>query len=164
MIVGLFGASACGKTVLAQCAASKLNIPVRHCGVEIKSACLTKGHDLKSAPDDLHRAIDQQTRDWCAKVGKDCLVEGRFLDQVLADMADVILIDVIASRKVRASRLAERLGRVVSNDEVQVLDEQDDSFRRRMYSRISRLSGSYTLNTDGSTVAECSQILISLLS
>lgn len=164
MIIALFGGSACGKTTLAGIASSELKIPVRHCGKEIREAAAATGYDLSLASDDLHWSVDRQTKDWCTDLEGRGLVEGRFLDQVLSDLPGVTFVELTATDEVRAVRLTERLGRLVSSEEVRQMDEEDDLFRRRMYRAASRAPASHTIHTGGGTAWECGQKLIFLVS
>jgi cytidylate kinase len=163
MIIAIFGGSGCGKTTLARIATDKLGIPVRHCGEQISDAVAARGHNLASAPDHLHQLLDRQTRDWCAEINGDGVVEGRFLDRVLADLPGVVFVEFTATRKERARRLSERLKRHVDEDEVCAIDEQDDLFRRRMYPDNTCASRAQIIDTGRGTALECGQKLISMI-
>jgi len=120
--------------------------------------------DLSGAPDDLHRQVDRETRDWCAGLRGDGVVEGRFLNRVLVDMQHVVLVELATSEKERARRLSERLGRATCEREIRQIDAESDLFQVRMYPGASCATGAHRIDTDGGTAQECGQKLISLIS
>jgi cytidylate kinase len=164
MIVALYGGTGCGKTTLARVAAGALDIPVRHCGNEIRDALEAAGSDAVLSADRIHRSVDEQTQRWCGQINGDALVDGRFLDQVLSGLPNIVFIEVVATEEVRVRRLAERLGRQVDGAEIRAADEEDDLFRRRMYSGASRAAGARMIDTSGGSARECGENLISLIS
>lgn len=164
MILGIFGRSACGKSTLAEIVSHKLGIPVRHCGEEIKAAAKAAGCNPSSAPDNLHRAVDRETRRWCENLIGDGVVEGRFLDAVLADTPGVVLVELATPTDERARRLSDRLGQAVSEQEIGEIDADSDLFRNRMYPRRRGAPGAHRIETLGGKAEECAQRLISLMS
>lgn len=163
MIFALYGGSGCGKTTLAKIAGRELAIPVRHCGEEFRDALDTANIEMSTA-ESLHQRVDQQTRAWCAQTECDAVVDGRFLDQVLSGLPNVLLIEIRATDEVRARRLTERLDRPINDAEVRALDEEDDLFRARMYPGVSRAQKAQVIETGGGSALECGEKLISLIS
>jgi cytidylate kinase len=163
MIVALFGASACGKTALAELAAAELGIAVRHCGREIANAAVAAGHDLAAIPDHLYRALDQQTRDWCTGIKGVVLIEGRFVDRVLEGRPDAVFVHVKAGLGERSHRLTKRLERPVDEEEVRSIDAEDDLLRLQLYQSSRQISAAHEIVTEGASVLECGHRLVSLI-
>lgn len=163
MIIALFGGSACGKTTLAKIVGSDLAIPVRHCGEEYMNALNDAGGRSASTAEHIHRLVDQETRRWCLEIGSDVVVDGRFLDQVLSDLPNVLFIEVHARIHLRARRLTERFNRHISEDELRAIDEEDDSFRSRMYPDVSRARRAHMVDSGGGSALECGEKLISVI-
>jgi cytidylate kinase len=164
MIFALVGPSACGKTTHAQLAAEKLAVPVRHCGNEVREAAAAKGCSISTCDDDIHKQVDQQTIDWCEGLGDTIgVVEGRFLDQVLSGLPNIVFIQIAASDEQRAERLSERRGCMITEADVRAIDHEDDMFRQRMYSAAPIAPKAYVIDTSGGTAPECVQNLISLM-
>lgn len=164
MIVALFGRSGCGKTSLAEIVSSELGIPVRHCGEEIWKAAAAAGVSFSELPDETHRLVDRQSRVWCAAEGAGMrLIEGRFLDHVLAGLPDVAFVRLTASIEERARRLAERVRSSSGDKSIVQIDEEDDLFRRRLYRPAPIRVGGHVLDTGGDDAHECARKLILLI-
>jgi cytidylate kinase len=164
MIVALFGRSGCGKTSLAEIISNELGIPVRHCGKEIWKAAAAAGLSLSELSDETHRLVDRQSRVWCAAEGEGMrLIEGRFLDHVLAGLPDVAFVRLTAPVEERARRLAERVGSSLGNKSIVEIDDEDDLFRCRLYHPVPIDVEGGELDTGGGDVHECAQKLILLI-
>lgn len=149
MIIGLFGRSATGKTTLASRAGTALSLDVRHCGQIIKQRALARNCSIDDAPDELHHEVDAETVEWTlARKNGGCIVEGRFLNQVLASLrSEIHLVEVIASNEARLARWRERTGSNFSADHLVVLDNADDFFRRRMYDSLTMIVADASIDT-----------------
>lgn len=154
MIIGIFGASCVGKSSAARLLAQRRAVPLRPCGSLVRNAAASLKCDPGELPDAIHREIDRQTLDWSLK-NEPCLVEGRFLDRVLARLASrPFLIELSATLPVRHSRACSRTGHVVSIHEFELGDQADAAFRRRLYSG-PRLRPDLCIETSNCTVQEC---------
>jgi cytidylate kinase len=159
MIIGIFGASCVGKSSAARLLAKRRTLPLRSCGAPVRKAAESLKVGLAELPDAIHQEIDEQTLDWSLK-NQPCLVEGRFLDRVLARLATKpFLIELSATLVVRQSRACSRAGHVVSIDELRHGDQADAAFRRRMYSE-PELKPDLCIDTSTCTVQDCVDRLI----
>ena len=159
MIIGIFGASCVGKSSAARLLAQRSTLPLRSCGSPVRQAAESLSVSLEELPDAVHRGIDEQTIDWSLR-NRPCLVEGRFLDRVLARLsAKPFLIELRATPAVRQSRACSRAGHVVSCEELKRWDQADAVFRERMYSEPA-LKPDLSVDTSTCTVQECVDRLI----
>ena len=159
MIVGIFGASCVGKSSAARLLAERRPLLLRSCGSPVREAAEVLKVNLEDVPDAIHRSIDEQTVDWSLR-SQPCLVEGRFLDRVLAGLSvKPFLIELRATFAVRQSRACSRAGHVVSIEELKGWDEADAVFRERMFSEQA-LKPDLSLDTSTCTVQECVDRLI----
>jgi cytidylate kinase len=83
MIFAIYGPSCVGKSTVSSRVAAELNLQFRSCGSAVRDRASVLGIDIKELPDAIHREIDQETVAW-ALTHQPCVVEGRFLDLVLA--------------------------------------------------------------------------------
>ena len=160
MILAIFGASAVGKTTLAGCLASRLTLPLRHCGNAIREAADVLGISPSDLSFETHHEVDARTVDWClshACLG--CIVEGRFLDHVLAITPSILFIELRADGSTRASRWARRLERNFEESELATVDEADAFFRQKMYESVPKGSAAMTIDTTCGTVKEWAEIV-----
>jgi cytidylate kinase len=155
MIIGIFGPSCVGKTSAASRLGQQRNLPVRFCGAAIRDAARSLVLSLEQLPEEVHRTIDRETLDWALSV-KDCVVEGRFLDQVLSGSGlPTFLVQLTATLDARLFRACGRSGDVVSIDELNRWDSADAAFRVRMYARQAVLPTDVLIDNSSLTVEEC---------
>jgi cytidylate kinase len=134
VIIAFWGTSATGKTTVAKRLAAKLLLPIRSCGDEIRAAAMAVGLSPGDAPDPLHRAVDDLTREWARFHSKNgAIVEGRFLDQVLTGYSDVILVATMCAPETRVERWKQRVSSHFDLDCLAELDKADELFRLRVY-------------------------------
>src|SRR4051812_39977227 len=113
--VALFGGSAVGKTVLADRLAKRFGLSVRHCGEIAKQTARQLGCRIGELPFDAHDAIDADTRRTAvARRNSSMLIEGRYLDLVLADTPHLLLIELTCTASVRAARKGVPLSEVAA--------------------------------------------------
>lgn len=159
MIIGIFGGSCVGKSSTARLLARRRGLPLRSCGSPVREAADSLNVGLDEVPDAVHRAIDEQTVAWSLN-NQPCLVEGRFLDHVLADLpVKPFLIELSTTMGTRQARACSRAGHVVSIEELEFWDRADLKFRKRMYLG-PRLGPNLSIDTSTSTVQECVDRLI----
>jgi cytidylate kinase len=155
MIVGIFGASCAGKSSIASQLARQESLPLRSCGVLVHEAAKALGVGVGELPDRIHRDIDEQTVEWALRT-KRCIVEGRFLDSVLADVPfPSFFVQLTATPEVRLVRACSRSGDAVNIDKLHLWDEADAAFRGRMYARRKQLAPNLCLDTSTNSVEEC---------
>jgi cytidylate kinase len=144
-VIALFGPSCVGKTTIAKELANLLSVPVRHCGEIVKRRAHEIGCDPSDLPDSIHREIDEQTRTEIISHSGTIIVEGRFLDCVLADVENANLVELTCSAEERRCR-ATRAGR--SGDFVKLQDQHSTSLREKFYARIKPKSAFLSLSTE----------------
>jgi cytidylate kinase len=155
MIISIYGASAVGKTTVGECVATKLSWPLRSCGSEVRIAAKQLRLELQSLPLSVHREIDAKTVAWALERDP-CIVEGRFLDQVLFGIPrQVFSVKLTATEEVRLARSAHRAGTAIEDNEVKRSDVSDQEFREKSYGMTERLPPTLTIDTSKLTVVEC---------
>jgi cytidylate kinase len=162
MIVAIFGRSCVGKSRAAEGLAAEFLIPLRACGTEARSVASGLGISVENLTNDHHHQIDAATLEWVSKSPL-CIVEGRFLDYVLAQAPGRILaIQLTAHADVRLQRACQRLERSLSMDELERIDRLDDDLTHRLYSG-ERLAARISFDTSNSLVEECVRQLKALM-
>ena len=163
MIVALFGASCTGKTSIARALSAELTVPLRSCGDAVKGRASELSVAWSKLPDEQHRTVDKETREWCAAM-KPCIVEGRFLDHVLAPLqGDTMLIRLAASKEARCARWTSRTGLHAALAEIEEHDEVDRTFRTRLYGESEVLAPLLVMDTSDQSVKACVRRVKSLL-
>lgn len=107
-IIAICGASAVGKTSVAKPMAERLHCEVRHCGDAAKAEASELGVPPDALPKEAHRRIDNETRRVAQNAQDMLIIEGRFLDEVLAGVPGVLLVHLTVSEEVRKHRQAAR--------------------------------------------------------
>jgi cytidylate kinase len=155
MIFAIYGSSIVGKTTVASRVAAELKLPLRSCGSVVRERAKSLGIELHELPDADHQEIDGQTVAW-ALTNQPCIVEGRFLNFVLAETATpVIFIRLIASdlqRQLRACN-SDRSG--ITIDDLQRADAADLSFTKRVFPSPGVNASCVTVDSSSLTVEEC---------
>lgn len=147
MITALFGASCSGKTTLGRRLAADTALPFRSCGDVVKERARHLGIDINDLAAAEHARIDDETRRWCDD-NANGIVEGRYLDQVLAKFRDRMdLILLVASVSARAERWAQRTNSTIDEAVVTKSDVDDEAFRVLAYGETARTAPTYTLDT-----------------
>jgi broad-specificity NMP kinase len=123
MKLAIYGKSCTGKTTVSNQLGGELGFGARHCGELIKDASINAGCSPGALPVAHHRRIDSATRDVILNAASDLVVEGAFLDRVLADVPGCTLIKLTCSIPERAKRLASR-GAAMSVEERDNSDQQ----------------------------------------
>jgi len=162
MIVAIFGQSCTGKTSLANALAPVLGYRVRHCGDAVREVAKSLRLTYEALSDDHHRTIDDATRAWSQDY-LPCIVEGRFLDRVLAASASVLLVHLVASEEVRLGRWRSRTSQPLSREWLNANDARELAFRVRLYGADGSLIPSLKLDTSECTVPYCTAKVTALL-
>lgn len=146
--------------MLGAAMAARLDLPFRSCGEVVKSAALAAGIAIDSVPAAEHDRIDQESRDWAAEA-EPRLIEGRYLDQVLATtLLGTWLVQLTAPLEVRAERAAQRANASVTLREMTAIDASDEAFRLRHYPGVARLQPTMVLETGGKSESDCLEELL----
>ena len=157
MILAIFGGSLVGKTTAASSLATELSMDVRHCGDVVKQTAARMGVSLGELSEDMHRAIDEETRQWVAARSSGCIVEGRFLDAVLRPGNSLVFVRLTADVQTRAAR------RDLTERDVMMRDLEDATFRKKMFTASVPPISYISLDNSGMSVAECVSEVIKLV-
>ncbi|ADO00762.1 cytidylate kinase-related protein [Citrifermentans bemidjiense Bem] len=159
MIISFFGSSCTGKSTLARPLAKYLGLPLRSCGEEIKQRAKAIGSSIDDMPISEHLLIDEETIKW-ASDNCCCIIEGRYLNYVLSSHKHgIILVQLTASATARRNRMALRVGKEVSLDEICEIDRKDQAFRVLNYKSLLPLDPTFTIDTSLLTVNECLELI-----
>ena len=162
MIVGLYGSSSTGIATIARRVMHETNCALRSCGEIVKSRAGLLGAHPNELSEEVHRQIDDETRKW-AVASDPCVVEGRYLDWVLAPIgSQVSLVRLEATQADRRMRWMARAPRPLTLTEDE-LDLADSAFCRQMYSSGEQLAPQLILNSSELSVEECVQRIIVLM-
>ena len=164
MIIAIWGESATAKTTVATQLASRLDLPLRSCGNEIRLATKAANVPLDKASEALHRTVDTATCEWArqnASIG--AVIEGRFLDQVLAETPEVVFVQATCNRNIRLERWKGRAGEGFDSASLTELDKTDDLFRRVMYGSSDTGVANVTLDTSSGEVNQWVTELLSYI-
>jgi len=163
MIVALFGSSCTGKTTLGRHLSEVLAVPFRSCGEAVKDRARMLGIPFQELSYHEHRVGDNATREWVGK-NSPCVVEGRYLDRVLAQVRrEVILILLEASDDDRYRREEAKGRSPMTAKSLQDQAKADLAFSDHMYSMGERLTPSLVLNSSDLPVETCVQRIKSLI-
>lgn len=159
MIICIFGQSCAGKTATAQRLATELGWPLRSCGTAVRERARELKIGIGELSDNQHRDVDAETVAWAIEQ-QNCLVEGRFLDAVFQP-AEIphVLVHLIASDAARVERCRARQGQ---NDLI-AADNEDMSFRSRIFPLLSPREADLTVDTTGQSIDEGTQCILSFI-
>jgi len=147
MVIALYGDACVGKTTVAILLGQALNCRVRHCGELIKE----RSRALSCTADDLpvgeHLILDDETRRIALDANTDIIIEGRFLQYVLYDLGDPVLIHLTCVLEERACRyrLCRRGGSLATND------AKDVNLCRELYGTRRKQDAALHIDTTGSS-------------
>lgn len=106
LVIGICGKSAVGKSTVAKIIASRLEGSLRSCGEIVKNRMQLLGVAELSAAE--HRLIDSETRELASSTMGVLIIEGRYLDEVLKDLPQVVLVEILCADEERAKRAQHR--------------------------------------------------------
>ncbi len=155
LVIGLYGESCAGKTSVAKRVARRLKIKIRHCGEIVKARAKQLGVEVEDLPKEEHRRIDQETRK-LVKSADRLIIEGRFLNQVLKGLPNVILIKLTCDRTERLRREAERKGKVQTDSQEGRRDRANPLYRRQTSGAEAR----FTIRTGKLTISEVTETVL----
>src|SRR2546425_210946 len=126
-VIALFGNSCVGKSEVAAKLAIRLGLPVRHCGELVKDRSKQLGIPASALGAIEHQGIDSETRSLAEKSDNDIIMEGSFLDIVLAGVPRITLVELTCQDDERRRRHAGKLpGRSLR---LRLRDEDDRKLR-----------------------------------
>ena len=165
LVIAIYGRSCTGKSTVAKIIADRFSIPIRHCGDVTQRAAADLNVDINDLTDDCHRKIDAETVEWVCEAKNWCLVEGRYLDHVLAPVAPTLILACfeasLQARAVRWQQKAQRMSYTVAG--IKQLDCKDDAFRKRMYKSSGCIRPTITIDTTCLTPEEIANCLIKIV-
>lgn len=140
---------------------TRSGVPVRLCGDVVRQAAAECGVDINALPDLMHREIDAETVRWARSSTVLCLVEGRYLDQVLAPLgSSVVLTYFEATPQARVERWEMKAGLKSGLSHIRQVDALDVVFRKKMYKDIQSLTPSITIDTTNQIPEESASCLM----
>jgi len=142
-IIAIYGASCSGKTTVAEPLAMRLGMELRNCGAVVRERAAASGVSPGALRDDEHRTIDAETRAIVLHPDSRVVIDGSFLDHVLAGFDDVWFVKLTASDGERERRYDQRgaLGRLPDRD------FSDEQLRSRLYEDSQRMRPQYIVDT-----------------
>jgi cytidylate kinase len=157
MIVALSGASSTGKTTLARLVTKRLDLPLRSCGDCVRAVAKSRSIKVQDLPRAQHEIVDAQTVAWATAYAEfGAIVEGRFVDAVLVPLGGLVrVIEVTATLSARAERWAKRMDDRFTEKDVLLLDKEDSSFRKRMYTVRRPLEVDLRIDTTTECAERC---------
>jgi cytidylate kinase len=160
-IIAIYGRSCVGKSVVAEELSKALQLRIRHCGEAIKDRAKELGVDAADLPVDEHKVIDEQTR-LLAKVCTDGMViEGGFLDAVLKNIPNILLIHLTCEDGTRERRFIGRPNGQASAHDLHLRDASDIALRELLYKTSGSGNTLLTIDTTNLEVDEVVQVIIS---
>jgi cytidylate kinase len=166
-VIALFGKSCVGKSEVAAKLAFKLSCAVRHCGDQVKARATQLGILASALSRAEHQAIDAETLCLAAKACDDIIMEGSFLDIVLANVPSATLIELTCEDDERKRRYACKAPRARLTLELR--DEDDHKLRIELNRTIERtdskprVSERASINTTKLTSDEVVSLILELL-
>jgi len=109
--------------------AKQLQLPVRHCSEALRDRATHFEYDFSKVPQRVHDEVDEETRAIVATT-EGLVVEGRFLDKVLAAANNICSVKLTCNDAERAARLAARFG---STRRIESEDQADRDTRLLLY-------------------------------
>jgi cytidylate kinase len=143
MKVAIYGQSCVGKTTLCDELASLLGGKAWHCGENLKQRAISDNCQVSDLPLDVHRESDRLTRESATHSSETLVIEGVFLDCVLAEVKDCVFIKLTCSDEERVRRHGLRKSR--SN--LDLRDESDQHLRARLFAGMGCANPDLELET-----------------
>ena len=135
IVLAIYGASCVGKTTLAKELGFRWGVPVRHCGSVLKEHANALKISLENLPAEVHRTVDAETRSLAQQTSDFLIIEGRYLDLVLAETPRVRFVRLECDETVREQRLRGRGNRQAPSmsRSIQQEDRYDAKLQRTLY-------------------------------
>src|SRR5437867_6186854 len=157
MVIGIFGESCVGKTTVAKVVAQRLNAATRHCGEIVKARAKKLGVTTAQLSADEHELIDQETRNQALNATTQTIVvEGRFLDCVIGDMPNALLIELRCSEEERLRRAKTR----TSGQDSALHNRNKTDSGELLHKGKVRIPAHILLSTDGLTPKQVAEEIL----
>lgn len=155
-VIGLVGRTCVGKTTVAKLLATAVGWEHRDCGAEIVERARRFGVAVEELSLEVHRGVDEETRTYATTRGIGIVIDGRYLEYVMAGMAGIPIVRLTCSDAVRILRYKKRTG--FSNPSAGVMDSdsKDVQLCSRLYG-VSPRRPDCTLDTTEATPHEVSE-------
>ena len=153
--IGIFGGTCTGKSTFVAYMAKRHGFPVRHCGDCVRMVAEAQHVAVRELSDETHRRIDEETIEWIRDTNGTRLVEGRYLQYVLAsETIPLILVRFTSRTDVRAIRWTSKLSVPHAVDDVVAADLADQEFCERMYNGMTPMDPAVIADTTAMPVEE----------
>ena len=140
-----------------------LGLPLRSCGDAVRSSATMLGVSWQQLSYNQHRRVDTDTLEW-VRINRPCVVEGRYLDRVLAPLGrEIILVRLEASDEDRRCRQSAKRGHATTTIEFREREKDDLTFSEYMYSLDQHLTPLVVLNSSELSVEAPEQRIKSLV-
>ena len=150
MTIAIFGASCTGKTTFVKYLASKYSYNTRHCGDVIRRTARLLGVEISRLGPELHSRVDNETLCWVKDEEGPKLVEGRYLNYVLADNSSgFVLVRFLANIDTRVRRSSVHNSSEEGRHALLNADASDSEFCNRLYRGVTPLEAHHTIDTSG---------------
>ena len=148
--IAIFGGTCTGKTTFVKYLASKYSYLTRHCGDVIRSSARSAGVGVSELSAESHSRVDNETIRWVKDVEGPKLVEGRYLNCVLADNSSgVILVRFLANIDTRVQRSSVHNSSEEVRHALLHADVSDGELCNRLYRGVAPLESHHTIDTSG---------------
>jgi cytidylate kinase len=151
MVIAIFGRSSVGKTTVATILGTRSGLSVRHCGEIVKQYAKSRNSGVHELTKEAHATIDDATRRVAAST-ESSIIEGTFLDIVLASIPGVIFIRLSCSETARQQRFANRNSG--GPKAYMARDEEDDALRTHLFGKSGNSPTCVELETSRLTAEE----------
>ena len=153
--IGVFGGVCTGKSTFVAYMAKKYGFPVRHCGDCVRMVAEAQHVAVRELSHETHRRIDEETIQWIRDTHGTRLVEGRYLQYVLAnETIPVILFRFISRTDIRAIRWTTKASVPHAVGDVVASDLIDQKFCEHMYNSTMPMDPAVTVETTTMSVEE----------
>jgi cytidylate kinase len=159
-IIAICGPTCVEKTNIARELSRRCGYKVKHPGEAAKTrAKVGKLHSVAEVPEDVHRAIDEETRELARTTPMTTIIESGFADCVIGDLENVFVVRLTAGDEVRQQRFDHRKeeggGRTRQlGDNVADQDSTDAELRKRLYGDL-RADVHLEIDTTSRNVDDC---------
>lgn len=157
MIIAIYGSSCVGKSVVANALAERLCVRVRHCGELIKDRAAAKGTSTGALSPEDHRDIDAHTRSLAQEEVSTFVIEGTYLNHVLAELDHIFLVHLTCESSERQLRLQKRSG--TNAADIALRDSADRSLSDALYDKTIPRKPDFTLDTTSLQVGRVAEMI-----
>ena len=148
--IAIFGDSCTGKTTFVKYLANKYSYHTRHCGDLVRVAARSAEVDVSKLSAESHSRVDSETVRWVKTAEGPKLVEGRYLNYVLAESCSaLVLVRFLSDIDTRVQRSSVYNSSAEARYALFSADASDGEFRNRLYRGVDPLQANHTIDTSG---------------